>query len=283
MRSTICCPLAPLIAAALILALLAASVAPLARAQGDPFPRAVVDGTGRTLTVPARPALVVAVGEIPALPQLVEAEALRLLPVSPPQTPAWDGVGLLVIPDLYATAYPALVESARDASVPVFTTALLPGLDAYRAHVIALGRATGRDERAAALLRRLDRRIAALRDRLRDTVPVRALVLTPERYTFGQGTLITDLIAAAGGMNVAAEAGYGDTRQLTDAEIRALAPQVILLTPAWAQQGDVALPALKGARLIPLPFGPTQPHDPAAALLALALALHPAETLGFCR
>jgi iron complex transport system substrate-binding protein len=250
-----------------------------ARAQGDPFPRIVVDGTGRTVTVPSRPTTVAAVSDVTALAQIVEGEALRALPLPPLDAPAWDGVGLLVLPALYATAYPALVESAQAAGVPIFATTLLRSLDAYRAHVSALGRATGRDDRAAALLRRLDGRIAALQTRLGNTAPVRALVLTPEHYTFGQGALISDLIAAAGGVNVAAEAGYGDIRQLTDAEIRALAPQVILLTPAWTLQDRANAPVLPGVRLIALPFSPTQPADPAAALLALALALHPLETL----
>lgn len=262
---------------------LLALTAPPARAQGDPFPRTVVDGTGRAVTVPARPTTVAVTGHDPALAQIVESQALRALPFPPPDTLAWDGVGLLVIPALYAAAYPALVESAQAAGVPVFVTTLLRSLDAYRAHVSALGRATGRDERAAALLRRLDGRIAALQTRLGDAAPVRALVLTPERYTFGQGTLIVDLIAAAGGVNVAAEAGYGDIRQLTEAEVRTLAPQVILLTPAWTPQDRATLPALPGTRLIALPFSPTQPADPPAALLALALALHPLETLGLNR
>ena len=51
---------------------------------------------------------------------------------------------------------------------------------------------------------------------------IRALVLTPERYTFGRGTLVGDLIAAAGGVNVAAQAGYDDIRQMDEAAIRGL-------------------------------------------------------------
>lgn len=267
----------------LAVALLAANTAPPAHAQGDPFPRTVIDGTGRAVTVSTQPALVAVVGDDPVLAHLVEGEALRTLPVPPLDTLPWHGIGLLLIPDLYATAYPALVQSAQGAGVPIFMTTLLASLDAYRAHVIALGRATGRDDRAAALLARLDRRMAALRVRLDNAPPVRALVLTPERYTFGQGALITDLIAAAGGVNVAAEAGYGDIRQLTDADLRALAPRVILLTPAWTAQERAAPPDLPGVRLVTLPFGPTQPPDPAAALLALALALHPAEIASLCR
>ena len=61
----------------------------------------------------------------------------------------------------------------------------------------------------------------------------RVLVLTPEGYTFGQNTLLTDLIAQAGGINAAAEAGYADYRQIDDQTILSLAPDVVLLTPAW--------------------------------------------------
>ncbi|MBP8974958.1 MAG: ABC transporter substrate-binding protein [Anaerolineae bacterium] len=271
-------PLAPLIAAALILALLAASVPP-ACAQADPFPRTVTDAAGRPLTIPARPALVAVVGDDPALAQVVEDAALRALPVPPPDAPPWDEIGLLVIPDLYAAAYPALVASAEVAGVPVFVTTPLASLDAYRERVTALGRATGRDGRAAALLARLNGRVAALQTSLGNASPARALVLTPERYTFGRGTLVGDLIAAAGGVNVAAQAGYDDIRQMDEGAIRALAPDVILLAPGWAAEEIAALREHSGVRIVPLPFRPTQPDDPAAALLALALVLHPARII----
>ncbi len=271
-------PLAPLIAAALILTLLTAS-APRARAQADPFPRTVTDAAGRTLTIPARPETVAVVGDDPALAQVVEGETLRALPVPPPDAPPWDGIGLLVIPDLYATAYPALVLSAEAAGVPVFVTTPLASLDAYRERVTALGRATGRDMRAAALLTRLERRMSALDAALDGRPLTRALVLTPERYTFGRGTLVGDLIAAAGGVNIAAEAGYDDIRQMDETAIRALAPDVILLAPGWTAGEIAALQEHSGARIVPLPFRPTQPDDPAAAMLALALALHPARII----
>jgi len=271
-------PLATLKAIALSLALLAASVSP-ARAQADPFPRTVTDAAGRTLTIPARPETVAVVGDDPALAQIVEREALRSLPVPPPDALPWAGVGLLIIPDLYATAYPALVALAEAAGVPVFVTTPIASLDAYRERVTALGRATGRDMRAAALLTRLERRMSALGAALDGRRLTRALVLTPERYTFGRGVLVGDLIAAAGGVNVAAEAGYGDVRQMDETAIRALAPDVILLAPGWAAGEIAALQEHSGARIVPLPFRPTQPDDPAAAMLALALALHPARII----
>ncbi len=261
--------------AALILTLLAAS-APRARAQADPFPRTVTDAAGRSLTIPARPALVAVLGDDPALAQIVEGAALHALPVPPPDAPAWNGVGLLVIPDLYATAYPALVASAEAAGVPRFVTTPIASLDAYRERVAALGRATGRDERATAILTQLERRMSALDMALEGRPAARALVLTPERYTFGRGTQVSDLIVAAGGVNVATEAGYDDIRQMDDAAIRALAPDVILLAPGWTAEEVAALREYSDARIVPLPFRPTQPDDPAAAMLALALALHPA-------
>ncbi|MEW6580030.1 MAG: hypothetical protein AB1435_12665, partial [Chloroflexota bacterium] len=61
----------------LTLALLAASAAPLARAQADPVPRTVTDAAGHTLTIPERPALVAIVGDDAALAQVVEGTALR--------------------------------------------------------------------------------------------------------------------------------------------------------------------------------------------------------------
>ena len=66
---------------------------------------------------------------------------------------------------------------------------------------------------------------------------------------------------------------------MDEAAIRALAPDVILLAPGWAAGEIAALQEHSGARIVPLPFRPTQPDDPAAAMLALALALHPARII----
>jgi hypothetical protein len=59
--------------------------------------------------------------------------------------------------------------------------------------------------------------------------PTRVLTLTPEGYTEGQGTLVTELITITGGINTAAEAGIPEARQIDDAQIRLFAPEVILL------------------------------------------------------
>ncbi len=112
------------------------------------------------------------------------------------------------------------------------------------------------------------------------------LILTPEGYTFGQGTLVTSLIEAVGGINAAAQGGYDDYRQISDDAVRVLAPDVILLSAAWGDTAaftgnpvNAGLAAVQRGRIYLLPFSPTFPRDPAAAALALAIALHPAAML----
>jgi hypothetical protein len=76
----------------------------------------------------------------------------------------------------------------------------------------------------------------------------RVLILTPEGYTQGQGTLMTDLLRYAGGINVAAEAGIPEARQIDDSQIRQFAPDVVLLI-GWTPQTAAILtqnPLYKG-------------------------------------
>ncbi len=242
--------------------------------QGTGFPRTVTDPTGAAVTIPARPQWIAVIEGDPILDRLAGDDLYR---VDPAGTVAWNGVGLLILPDLYATAYPALIDSAAAAGVPVFRTIPITSLDGWRQAVTQIGWATGREDRAARLIGRLDGVLALVHAVTRGAAPVRAVVLTPEGYTFGRGTLITDLIAAAGGINAVAEAGYADYRQIDDPALRALAPDVLLLTPAWTDSAAAALAdAFPGVRVHRLPFSPTRPHDPALAVLRLFFLLRAA-------
>jgi ABC-type Fe3+-hydroxamate transport system substrate-binding protein len=254
-----------------------------AAAQAPDFPRTVIDATGAAVTIPTRPALIATTRDDPMLARLVPPDAIRRIP---PTGAAWSDVDLLVIPTADAAVYSAQIASAQAAGVPVFKTAPPRSLDGWRDAVTHLGRATGRDVRAAAWIALLDRRIVFIRARVNDRTPPRVLVLTPEGYTFGQETLISDLIDAAGGIDAAAD--YHDFRQIDDSAIRALAPDVILLTAAWdgidrfagnPVYGDLL--AVQNHRVYQLPFSATYPPDPAAAVLVLAIFLHPSALLSF--
>jgi ABC-type Fe3+-hydroxamate transport system substrate-binding protein len=255
-----------------------------ARAQDGGFPRTVIDPSGAAVIIPECPEVVaIATSDDPILVHLLPADQIRQVE---PATADWSGVDLLVINEGDAAAFPALIEVATGAGVPVYRTVSITSLDGWRSTVTGLGQATGREAGAQALIARLDRRLDEIRARVQGEPLTRVLILTPEGYTFGQGTLITSLIEAAGGINAAAQGGYEDYRQINDAAIRLLAPDVILLSAAW---GDTAaftgnpanedLPAVQHGRVFLLPFSPTYPRDPAAAALALAMALHPAAML----
>ncbi len=75
----------------------------------------------------------------------------------------------------------------------------------------------------------IEQGLAHVRQSVQSYEPVRVLVLTPEAYTEGQNTLITELIGIARGINVAAEAGIPEARQIDDSQIREFAPDVVLL------------------------------------------------------
>ena len=274
----------------LALAAVAHAVRPPARAQSpDVFPRTLADGTGRRITVPARPLAVAMVGDSPELRALLEPTLLRQAePLSAPDTLDWANVGLLVISDLYAAVNPAWLNAAEARAVPVFQVSAINSLDDWRAAIAALGYATGRDGRAAELLERLERRLEHLAAKFEDRPERRVIVLSPEGYTFGRDTLITDLLAAVRARNVAAEAGFDDYRQIDDETLARLAPDVILLSPAWsaaqiARLRDnptlAGLPAIRRGQMFRLEFSPTLPDDPAAAAFLLAFILHSAPLL----
>lgn len=267
-----------------LLALLGASFQPLAAQGDDPagFPRRVTDARGVLVTIPAFPARVAVVGSDPALAAVIPAADLQ--PVDPGvsvQAADWTNAGLLVVPTWAAAAYPALLAQAESAAIPVLVVEPVNSLASWSQAITRFGYATGRGQPAAAALNRLAAQVVLVETWIVGREPVPALVLTPEGYTFGQGAYITELIAAAGGVNTAAVAGYADYRQIDDVVVRALAPAVILLSPAW----DVAalldnpayadLPAVQAGRVYQLPFSPTQPPDPGAALVTLAAAFHP--------
>ena len=64
-------------------------------------------------------------------------------------------------------------------------------------------------------------------------IPPRVLVLTPEQYAHGGGTLIEQVIEAAGGVNAAHD--LNDFAQIADFQILELNPDIILFSSTWTQ------------------------------------------------
>ncbi|GEM_PF-4854425 len=118
---------------------------------------------------------------------------------------------------------------ARAAGVAVFTVRRHNSVEAIRANIRALAALTGTEDTGARWLRLIDVGLSRIRSQVRPYRLVRVLVLSPEGYTQGRGALITELMALANGINVAAEAGIPEAREVEDAQIRSLRPDVVLL------------------------------------------------------
>ena len=93
------------------------------------------------------------------------------------------------------------------------------------------------------------------------TVSPRVLVLTPEQYAHGGGTLIEQVIEAAGGVNAAHD--LNDFAQIADFQILDLNPDIILFSSTWTQDqidtwvtADVyaSLPAIQNHHVYQLDF-----------------------------
>ena len=224
------------------------------------FPRTVVDGLGREVTLDAPPQRIasVSLGADEILLPLVGPE--RLLGVSymaanpaisnvadalegVPRTDLIGDPELLISLDadlviLAAYNNPAALDQLLDADVPVFVLADFNTLDDIRANIRLLGEVTGAELRAEALIAQMDARLEAVARAVEGQPPVRVLFYEPGGITYGPGSTVDQIITLAGGVNVAAEAELGPY-PLVDAEfVIAADPDVILLGGWYAEQGD---------------------------------------------
>jgi len=125
--------------------------------------------------------------------------------------------------------------------------------------VSELGQLTGHRDGATAVEKDLGRRIAAVRERVAGRPHPRVLyVLWPEPLIVpGKGSLVTELIALAGGASVTADQGQGYPRMSLEAAV-GRAPEIIILARHGSRVGPAALtqwqrleslPAIKSGRL----------------------------------
>jgi iron complex transport system substrate-binding protein len=224
-----------------------------AYAQDAGWPRTLVDGLGNEVTIAAPPqhiaSLSLASDEV--LLSLVEPE--RILAVTAlSQDPALSNVAvqaqdipntvaasaniefiISLEPDIVFVASftaPDVVQQLRDAGLTVFATGFPIGFQQIKDNIALLGQAVGAENRAAELVAWMDGEIAAVSGAVaRDNI-VRALYLTPGNYTSGVDSSISEIIAAANGLDVAAQAGIEQVAPVSDEFIIEQDPDVILLS-----------------------------------------------------
>ncbi len=118
------------------------------------------------------------------------------------------------------------------------------GFAAIEQNILTLGAAIGEGGRAAALVQDMRDRIDAVGERVRGRVRPRVLYLTPDGSTVGPGSLIDEMIELAGGYNVTRDTGLHEYGRLSTELAIALQPDVLLLSGWQTVAGASAWPPL---------------------------------------
>jgi len=238
----------------------------------------VVDQTGRAVTLTAAPRRIVSL--VPGVTEILFAIGAQdaLVGVTdfcdyPPDARRKARVGDMLAPNLetLVSLRPDLVVATRSGNreetfdqlkrlgLPVYLVDEPPSIADVLRLVGGLGRLTGRRDAAAAVAAGLERRITAVRERVAGRPHPRVLyVLWPEPLIVpGRGSLVSELIASAGGESVTADQGQGYPRMSLEAAV-GRAPEVIILARHGGGTGPAAreqwqrlesLPAIRSGRL----------------------------------
>ena len=221
--------------------------------EGDPFPRTIADYYGDALT-------------LDRAPQRIASQALTidhfLLAIVPPErivamsnyarderysfavdaAQRTDAViatdteaVVLRDPDVMLTAHSARadqVELARSAGIPVIRLlTIFDNFDQIAEQLTTVGRITGEDEKARAVVEEMRRRAEAAKAlRPADAKPVRILALTVYSSSYGKGSLFEYVVNELGAVNVGTEQGLGPYGQIS-------AEQVASWNPDWIVAG----------------------------------------------
>ncbi len=176
--------------------------------------------------------------EAPAILRALIGDS-RVIPIQPGELASLiksRPIHALIVPDNWADT--GDLNTARTAGVAIYTVQRHTSVSSILANIAALAQLTDTQAVGERSIASIQTGLAQIQTAHRQSPRTRVLILTPEGYTQGQGTLITELIGIAGGINVAAEAGIPEARQIEDAQIRDLKPDVVLLI-GWT--ADVAI------------------------------------------
>jgi cobalamin transport system substrate-binding protein len=217
------------------------------------WPRTLTDGLGTEVTIAAPPQHIasVTIGSDEILLSLVDPSrilAVTKLSLDPgisnvavpaSQIPttiaaASDTEAIIAMqPDIVFVASftdPNVIQQLRDAGLTVFATGYPVGFDQVKDNIREMGQAVGAEDKAEALVQQMDDTIAQVSGAVvHDSAP-RVLYLTPGNYTSGVNSTISQIIADAGGIDVAAAAGIDQTAPISDEFIIEQNPDVILLS-----------------------------------------------------
>lgn len=215
------------------------------------FPRTVVDGLGRVVTISASPQRIasVSLAADEMLLDLVGAD--RLLGVSLfASDPAISNIAdrledieytnLIGNPEVLISLdadlvvlstynNPAAIDQLLDSNISVFVLSGFESLDDIRTNLRTLGSVTGTEMRAEELIADMDAALENVQRAVSELSPVRVLYYEPGGITYGPGSSVDEIITLAGGINVVAESDLGSYPLINPEYVIAADPDVILL------------------------------------------------------
>jgi iron complex transport system substrate-binding protein len=221
--------------------------------DGDPFPRTVVDHFGDALTFERPPQRIASQAltidhfllatvepeRVVALSNYARDERYSFAVEEAQRTDAVVATDVervvLRDPDVMLTAHSARadqVDLARSAGIPVFRlNTIFDNFDEIAEQLTTVGRITGEDEKARAVVAEMRRRAAAAKAlRPADAKPPRVLALTVYSSSYGKGSLFEYVVNELGAVNVGTEQGLGPYGQIS-------AEQVASWNPDWIVAG----------------------------------------------
>jgi iron complex transport system substrate-binding protein len=198
-------------------------------AQETAFPVTVIDDAAREVTIESEPQRIVSLA--PSNTEIVYALGLldRLVGVTtfddyPPEVADIERIGDFVQPNIEAitAAQPDLILATTGVQADIVeqlegTGAVVIAIDpqtleALFTSIETVGAATGRTEEAGGVVAGMRLELASITDAITATgaEPVRCFLEIAQEplFTVGEGTLLNDLIIAAGGQSIVTEPGY---------------------------------------------------------------------------
>ena len=216
----------------------------------DEFPRQLTDGSGRTITVKARPQRIVSqtLGTDEILLAICRPErviAFSKFALDPEYSNVVDIARernarrvestediLTLNPDLiFIASYSRaeIAEQLQTTGAPVFRFASFDRIDDIKKNIRTVGYATGDDERAAEVVAEMERRIEAGRARIPKGVkPPRVLSYGVTGSTAGGDTLFDDILHTVGAVNVASERGLKGFQKVSAEQLSEWQPDFII-------------------------------------------------------
>jgi len=191
------------------------------------FPVTVTDDAGREVTIESAPQRIVSLAPanteiVYALGLLDKLEGVTTYDDYPAEVADIAKIGDFVTPNMEAitAAQPDLILATTGVQADVITQlegtgATVVAIDpqtlaALYTSIETVGKATGTAEQAAEVVEGMKSDIAEIADAVAAEEPTEAFIEIAQDplYTAGSGTLLDDLIKAAGGTNIVTESGY---------------------------------------------------------------------------